>query len=181
MNRPLSPEKIIELLARIASEENPPETPRGMQGAIIGIIESLFGSRGRRQRLLFKLFPGKWSMVGNVSTKDLLPGQWNALNRWVQPVKVDDDSPWIGDDDFVSEAALVMASCDMKEGQEHLENDNSYFEEFCRGKYGCIPVMECKHQATALTALWLPFCMECAEGGENKLAYTIKKELEDAQ
>jgi len=175
MNRPLEARQVIESLHKISETVPIPEVPPGLKGAIIGILEDTLGSRVARLELLFRLFPGKWETIGEVSTKDLTPGQWNALNRWIKPERVEtgDKATWFGNLDFVVEASRVMEICLGREGQEHLDPSSKNFLEFCLGKYGAIPFMACGHEATGLTGLYNPYCIKCAEGGSNKKAYQI--------
>ena len=173
MQRPLNPDQLIKSLYTI-STGHIDEVEKGLQGAIIGIIEGLLGSRARRQILLYRLFPAKWPEPKKVSTKDLTPGQWYALKRWVGPVPPPEGATgWYGSADFVAEATLVISKSSAREGQEHLDKNDQYFMEYCQGKYGCVPVMVCGHQATGLTGLFNPYCAECSQGGENKEAYEI--------
>jgi hypothetical protein len=190
MDRPLQPNQLINTIQGISSEPVTDPVQPGIQGAIIGIIEGLLGSKHRRQTLLYRLFPGKWGSVKTVTTKDLLPGQWSALYRWIEPQRYEegDKTPWYGSADFVTEATLLMAepSHGIKEGQEHLDQGHHFFESYCIGRFGQIPTMQCGCEATALTALGTPFCETHAEAGKNRKAYKLQaditvKELKDAE
>lgn len=175
MERPLQPNDLIKSISRISAAPGD-DIHDGIKGAIIGIIEGLLGTKQRRQILLFRLFPGKWADVKSVTTKDLLPGQWRALNRWISPAQYQqgDRTPWYGSADFVTEATLLMAERTYLEGQEHLDPAReTMFMKHCAETYGQIPTMQCGHLATSLTALGTPFCAECADGGMNKQAYQL--------
>lgn len=177
MERPLEPRQVIESLHKIAEKTLPGDNiPKGLKGAIIGILEDTLGGRVARLELLYKLFPGKWETIGEVSTNDLTTGQWQALKRWIQPERVenqDGKSTWFGNLDFVVEASRLAETSFKKDGQEHLDPQTENFIEYCLGKYGAIPLMACGHEATGLTGLWNPYCIKCAEGGSNKKAYQI--------
>lgn len=174
MDRPLEPKQVIESLHKI-SELPGEDIQQGLKGAIIGILEDTLGSRIARLELLYKLFPGKWETIGEVSTRDLSRGQWNALNRWISPERIEqgDKSIWVGNLDFVIEASHVMEMSLKREGQEHLDPQTKNFLEYCLGKYGGVPLMSCGHEATGLTALYNPYCTTCCEGGNNREAYQI--------
>ena len=177
MNRPLSPEQVVKSLYKISISLDLNEVPEGIKGAMRGIIQNLVGSRQRRQLLFYKIFPGKWATPKDVTTNDLLPGQWAALQRWIEPGKSETPNgktPWFGSADFVTEVALIMAESKQQEGQEHLDNDGAFLLEYCTGRYGCVPVMVCGCEANQLTALFEPYCSVHCEAGQNKEAYQIK-------
>ena len=176
MDRPLQPQDLIKTLYKITTGEIKEVEP-GVKGAMIGIIESLLGSKARRQTLLYRLFPAKWPMPKNVSTKDLTPGQWYALMRWIEPASFenpDGTKPWYGSADFITEATLVMNHSKSLEGQEHLEKHDEFLVEYLHGRFGCIPKMKCGCEASGLTGLFDPYCLEHAEGGSNQDAYIME-------
>ena len=180
--RPMSAEKVIESLAIISEKPVIDHVDQGMKGAIIGILDSLLGSRVARNSALFRLFPGKWGLLDDISSKELSEGQWYALKRWIGPHKPEGEK-WQGSTDFVIECAQINYYLDvdqdgkqLKLEEEHL-TDNSFFEDFCYGRFGHIPVMACGHEANNVTAIFNPFCSLCCDGGKNKEAYAIKADI----
>jgi hypothetical protein len=175
IKRPMSAEQVIDsigLISQLPVTSDPME--RGLKGAIIGILDNLLGSREVRIALLFRLFPEKWSLVGDsASSNDLTEGEWIALKRWVGPSKPEGER-WQGSPDFVSECAQLNYHLDIKVGQQHLGKGDEFFEEFCNGRFGCVPVMMCGHKSNSLTAIFNPFCSLCANSGQNKEAYKMK-------
>jgi len=182
LKRPMSAEQVIESVAIISGKPVDVALDRGIKGAIVGIFDSLVGSRESRNSLLFRLFPGKWMLYDAVSSKDLSESEWYALKRWVGPNKPEGEK-WQGTADFITECARLNFHFDISpsgkrilEGQEHL-SENSFFAEFCVGRFGCIPVMGCGCKANSLTALFNPFCIDHADGGSNKEAYIIQADI----
>ena len=176
LQRPMPAEKVIESIGIISKKTDFDPIERGLKGAIIGILDSLLGSRDSRNALLFRLFPGKWDLLEDISSNDLSEGEWYALKRWVGPNKPEGEK-WQGVMDFITECAQLNYYLDIKTGGEKAEEEtfnNAFFEEFCNGRFGHIPEMACGHPATDLTALFKPFHAQCADGGKNKLAYQAK-------
>ncbi len=60
---------------------------------IIGQMNTL--SDDRRYELLYGLFPGKWSNIETVTTKELTDQEWNGLYHWALPYKDEEgDGKW---------------------------------------------------------------------------------------
>ena len=170
MKRPMTPDRVIESIAIISSKAVDEPMERGLKGAIVGILDSLLGNRATRNSILFVLFPDKWLLTDSISSNDLTEGEWAALKRWIGPHKPEGEK-WQGTADFCSELGAINYF--PKEEKKEI-GPKPFFAEFCIGRFGCIPEMACGHLASELTALFNPFCIECADSGQNKAAYTIK-------
>jgi len=172
MKRPMKPDQVIESLTIISKKPIDEPMERGMKGAIVGILDSLLGTRVLRNGILFVLFPDKWLLTDEISSNDLTEGEWVALKWWIGPHKPEGEK-WQGCPDFVSELGSINYF-PKEYTQEKQEEPRPFFAEFCVGRFGCIPEMACGHKANEITALFNPFCTKCADGGQNKEAYTIK-------
>jgi len=181
LTRPMSADDVIESITVLSKKEDFDPVDQGMKGAIIGIIDSLLGSRESRNFVLFLLFPGKWGLLDDISSKDLSEGEWYALRRWVGPNKPEGEK-WQGSLDFVVECAHLNSHLDAgpREKQMELQEKKSkpsdheeFIKEFLIGRFGVVPEMSCGHGANELTALFNPFCNLCCDGGKNKEAYKI--------
>ena len=170
LKRPMTPDQVIESIAIISSKPVDVPMERGMKGAIVGILDSLLGTRALRNSILYILFYPKWLLTDEISSNDLTEGEWAALKRWIGPHKPEGEK-WQGTADFCSELGALNYF-----PKEEPEEPKPFFAEFCIGRFGCIPEMACGHKATEITCLFEPFCKICADSGQNKEAYTVKSE-----
>lgn len=96
----MEPWEIKELVTKLTSDyagaffDN-----KGMKGSIIGLLDKVCGSTGRRHVFLKYLF-------GTDSSKNLLGSQWIALVRWVDMVLIGDE--WIAHNGFNDEVIAII-------------------------------------------------------------------------
>ena len=78
----------------------------GIRGAINGILGSIAKHyESTRHEGFYRLFPGKWSSIEAMTTKDFSDAEWVAIWRWVKPYK--DDGP-LGDNKWKGHPCLVL-------------------------------------------------------------------------
>lgn len=101
----------------ITGDKNSVSIKEGARGALIRHMENYLGSPENRRRVLAWLASG--IKKGELSSNMLTEGQWYALQRWIDPRKIEGD--WIVQPDFPGECALVLAEALIEAGVEDQE------------------------------------------------------------
>lgn len=182
--RPYPPEKVREAVQRILDLplDKLEVVDKGVKGAIIGLMNSAAGGDAGRYKVMNFVLPTLWAEGEKPSTKDLGNWEWMALNRWLNPGKATDDSPWSAHPAFNQEVKLILSYLDgvtpepdvkPASGLEHEITTRKTLEQIFIDQYGYVPLMYCGHRANERTALGNPVCTLCADGGKNKIAYEM--------
>jgi len=124
--KPIPPAEIPDLLRRTEATYRPGmDFPRGLQGVVIGKMNTLAGGVAWRKYLLKRLF-------GVASSKKMTPGQWYALIRWAGPHPSDlcpdwcdyPEDGWHVHPAFPREVRALLDWYAVQEGQQALPLDD---------------------------------------------------------
>jgi hypothetical protein len=77
------------------------------KGSIVGYLNKYIGGDDNRKAVLGFVFKGQPGLL--MSTKELNPGEWFALARWIDAYHSDEDGKWHVSERFEIEALLVLA------------------------------------------------------------------------